>query len=168
MVIKRTMVDKEILADVEKTADDAELEVVDRDLERPWGGFLVLDEAQIKEFADAFFPELELPESEARMSPKFLIVAPKQRLSWQYHHRRSEHWRVVRGPVGVAVSETDEPSEPRILREGEEIEIARGERHRLVGLEDWGVVAEIWMHADPDEPSDESDIVRVQDDYRRK
>ena len=42
-----------------------------------------------------------------------------------------------------------------------------GERHRLVGLENWGVVAEFWQHTDPDHPSDEDDIVRVQDDYKR-
>lgn len=162
------MIERETLAAVERTADEAGLRVVDRDLDRPWGGFLVLDERQIKEFAGAFFPGLELPEGGGKMSPKFLIVAPERRLSWQYHDRRSERWHVVRGPVGVAVSETDEQPEPRILQEGEEIEIAQGERHRLVGLDDPGVVAEIWMHTDPENPSDESDIVRLQDDYSRK
>jgi hypothetical protein len=38
----------------------------------------------------------------------------------------------------------------------------------LIGLEGWGVVAEFWQHTDPDYPSDEDDIVRVQDDYSRK
>jgi hypothetical protein len=26
--------------------------------------------------------------------------------------------------------------------------LQQGERHRLVGLEEWGVVAEIWQHTD--------------------
>lgn len=161
------MINPEILAEAERIAADADVTVVDRDLERPWGGFFVIDEEQMRQFAKAFFPDLELPERHGKLSPKLLIVAPEQRLSWQYHHRRSEHWHVVRGPVGVAVSATDEETEPRVLQEGEEIEIVQGERHRLVGLRDWGIVAEIWMHTDPNEPSDESDIVRVQDDFSR-
>jgi hypothetical protein len=40
-------------------------------------------------------------------------------------------------------------------------------RHRLVGLGDWGVLAEIWQHTDLQNPSDEEDIVRLQDDYGR-
>ena len=42
------------------------------------------------------------------------------------------------------------------------------ERHRLIGLDNIGVVAEIWQHIDIDNPSDENDIVRLQDDYKRK
>lgn len=42
-----------------------------------------------------------------------------------------------------------------------------GERHRLVGLDNWGVVAEIWQHTDPNEPSKEEDIVRLSDNYGR-
>jgi hypothetical protein len=39
-------------------------------------------------------------------------------------------------------------------------------RHRLIGLDDFGVVAEIWQHTDAI-PSDEEDIIRVQDDFGR-
>lgn len=42
-----------------------------------------------------------------------------------------------------------------------------GMRHRLVGLDNWGVVTEIWQHTDVEHPSDESDIVRLQDDFGR-
>ena len=51
---------------------------------------------------------------------------------------------------------------------GETIVLEKGERQRLIGLEGWGGVAEFWQHTDPDHPSDEDDIVRVQDDYSRK
>ena len=34
-------------------------------------------------------------------------------------------------------------------------------------MSDYAVVAEIWIHTDTDNPSDEFDIVRVQDDYDR-
>ncbi|MDI6828967.1 MAG: phosphoheptose isomerase, partial [Armatimonadota bacterium] len=55
-----------------------------------------------------------------------------------------------------------------VLYSGETIHIECGEMHRLAGaLDSWGRVAEIWEHVDPSNPSDESDIVRIQDDYAR-
>jgi mannose-6-phosphate isomerase-like protein (cupin superfamily) len=103
-----------------------------------------------------------------KLSPKVLLVKPETRLSWQYHHRRAETWRVVEGPVGIVRSATDEEGELVSFNAGETIVLEKGERHRLIGLENWGVVAEFWQHTDPDHPSDEDDIVRVQDDYARK
>jgi hypothetical protein len=50
---------------------------------------------------------------------------------------------------------------------GEVLRLELGERHRLIGLETSGVVAEIWQHTDAASPSDERDIVRVADDYDR-
>lgn len=136
---------------------------------RPWGGFLVLQEKQALAFAAHFFPEI--PESEVhtgkKLSPKILVVAPGQRLSWQYHFRRAELWKVVHGPVSVATSDSDEEHPPRTYPKGAIIRLQQGERHRLIGLQDWGIVAEIWQHTNPDFPSDEEDIVRLQDDYGR-
>ena len=48
------------------------------------------------------------------------------------------------------------------------IEIAKEERHRIIGTDKHALVAEIWIHTDKDNPSDEEDIVRVQDDFDRK
>lgn len=143
------------------------------DFERPWGGFWKLDQAGLEKFLDQFFPELkeELTASGADLSPKFLLVAPGQRLSWQYHFRRAECWRAVAGPVGVFSSNDDQqPEKMRILNEGELVRLNQGERHRLVGLPggNWGLVAEVWVHTDRDNPSDEADIVRLQDDTGRK
>jgi mannose-6-phosphate isomerase len=101
------------------------------------------------------------------MQPKFLMVAPGKRLSWQYHHRRAEVWRVMTGPVGVMDSLTDEPGPVRTLAAGDMVTMAVEQRHRLIGLDDWGVVAEIWQHTDAAQPSDEADIVRVSDDFGR-
>ncbi|MBD2723108.1 cupin domain-containing protein [Hymenobacter armeniacus] len=136
---------------------------------RPWGGFFVIDEAQAQAFADAYFEGLSADSLRiaGKLSPKILIVAPGQRLSWQYHHRRAEIWQVVHGPVGVATSDTDEQGAVKSYAAGERIVLRQGERHRLVGLQSWGVLAEIWQHTDAENPSDESDIVRVQDDYGR-
>ena len=143
---------------------------VDRqDASRPWGGFFVLDESQAQQFADLYFDGLEVDKLRisGQLSPKVLLVAPHQRLSWQYHHRRAEIWQVVEGPVGVAISDTDEQTEVKSYQPGERIVLRQGERHRLVGLAGWGVIAEIWQHTDANQPSDEDDIVRVQDDFGR-
>jgi mannose-6-phosphate isomerase-like protein (cupin superfamily) len=101
------------------------------------------------------------------LSPKILLVAPEKRLSWQYHHRRAEIWKVVSGQVGVVRSETDQEGDLVVHTTGEVIKLAQGERHRLVGLAEQGVIAEIWQHTDANHPSDEDDIVRVQDDFGR-
>lgn len=139
------------------------------DFERPWGGFFVIEESQSLRFLDAFYPgeDHQLLTKGGKVSPKILIVAPNKRLSWQYHHRRSEVWRVVQGPIAVAKSDTDEQGEVRSYEVGETIVLANGERHRLIGLDKIGIVAEIWQHTDADNPSDENDIVRLQDDFGR-
>jgi mannose-6-phosphate isomerase len=158
----------DIFTAVENQLEAQGFHLTGSDLTRPWGGFYYIDEAQIRQFAGIYFPYLvdNLPEGQ-KMSPKILVVAPHKRLSWQYHHRRAEVWRVVEGPVAVAVSDTDRQGEPKVYRSGEVITLACGERHRLIGLDNWGVVAEIWQHTDPEQPSDEDDIVRLQDDFKR-
>ena len=145
------------------------LEVVDNDFNRPWGGFFVIDEEQAQDFADIYFDGLDVSglRVAGKLSPKILLVKPSARLSWQYHHRRKETWRVVEGPVGIARSLTDEQGEVEVFEAGQTVVMEMGERHRLVGLDNWGVVAEFWQHTDSKQPSDEEDIVRVQDDYQR-
>lgn len=139
------------------------------DAARPWGGFFVIDESQAQEFADEYFGGMDVQELRisGKLSPKILIVAPEKRLSWQYHHRRAEIWRVIQGNVGVMVSDTDEESVVSTLKEGETIRLRQGQRHRLIGLDGFGILAEIWQHTDANNPSDEDDIVRVQDDFGR-
>jgi mannose-6-phosphate isomerase len=94
-------------------------------------------------------------------------VAPNKRLSWQYHHRRAEIWRVIQGQAGIKRSVTDTQGELEILNIGDTVTLQQGERHRLIGLDDYAVIAEIWQHTDASHPSDEEDIVRVQDDFGR-
>jgi mannose-6-phosphate isomerase-like protein (cupin superfamily) len=160
---------QEVFAEVEQYLSGLGLTAVDRDFSRPWGGFFVIDENQAKEFAGIFFPDIEFAaiQLNRKLSPKILIVQPGQRLSWQYHHRRSEIWRVVSGEAGVITSDTDEEGELQRLVVGDKIELKQGQRHRLVGLNNWGIIAEIWQHTDAQHPSDEEDIVRVQDDFGR-
>jgi mannose-6-phosphate isomerase len=144
--------------------------ITSKDLNRPWGGFFVMDESQILKFKTDFFSELDLNEKqlEQRLSPKFLVVAPNARLSWQYHFRRAELWKLIAGKSSISRSSSDEQGPVEEMEPGRIVSLEKGERHRLIGTDTWGVVAEIWIHSDPDDPSDEDDIVRLQDDYSRK
>ena len=141
-----------------------------KDFKRPWGGFFVINEKHAPKFVKKYFPggSFEDLVGDRKVSPKILVVAPEKRLSWQYHHRRSEVWRVVGGKVGIVRGMTDKQGKTKELRAGSQVVLQKGERHRLVGLNDFGFVAEIWQHTDSDHPSDENDIVRLQDDFNRK
>lgn len=143
--------------------------IIDYDLKRPWGGFYVIDESQAQQFADTFFDGLSIETLliGGKLSPKILLVSPNKRLSWQYHNRRAEIWRVISGPVAVVRSNTDEEGEMMVHQAGEYIKLNQGERHRLIGLDQQAIIAEIWQHIDLDHPSDELDIIRVQDDFGR-
>jgi mannose-6-phosphate isomerase-like protein (cupin superfamily) len=145
------------------------LTISNSDETRPWGGFFVIDETQSQEFANVFLKGLDVSELKisGKLSPKILLVKPHTRLSWQYHHRRAELWRVIEGQVGIVRSDSDEEKELELLNTFDEVTLKQGERHRLVGLDDWAVIAEIWQHTDPNNPSNEEDIVRVQDDFGR-
>lgn len=160
---------KEASKEIEKELISKGFTIKDKDLSRPWGGFFVISEDQSDLFITTFFQHLNPADFEgfSKLSPKILLVEPDKRLSWQYHHRRAEIWKIISGSAGVIVSDTDEQTDMETLQTGDVIELQQGERHRLVGLDEWGVVAEIWKHTEPENPSDEEDIVRVEDDFGR-
>ena len=143
--------------------------ILSKELHCPWGGFFVIAEEQAQQFANLYFDGMEVATLKrgGALSPKILVVAPNKRLSWQYHHRRAEIWRVIQGQVGVKRSKNDTEGESEILNVGDSITLQQGERHRLIGLDNYAVIAEIWQHTDANHPSDEDDIVRVQDDFGR-
>ena len=143
--------------------------ITSKDFNRPWGGFLVIDESQAQDFVDTFFDgiNIETLKTGGKLSLKILIVSPNSKLSWQYHYRRAEIWKVYKGVVGVKKSFDDVEKPMMILKKNDQIRLRQGERHRLIGLDDFAVISEIWQHTDPDYPSDENDIVRISDDYGR-
>lgn len=169
------------LEDTEKTAlvdsinadfASAGYEVVEVNSSKPWGAYLRIANNQADEFVTDFFPGLtpyqaRLGMETAELSPKILIVTPGERLSWQYHNRRAERWSFLSdGAYNKSLS--DEPGEVVAVTTGEVVQFAQGERHRLVGLKDeYVLVAEIWQHTDSSNPSNEDDIVRLADDYKR-
>lgn len=143
-------------------------EVIDEDLNRPWGAFFYIKESQAQAFSNHFFGGIDVNKLkiDGKLSPKILIVKPNSRLSWQYHNRRAEIWQVYKGKVGVVQSTMDIETLMQTYLPGDQIKLEQGMRHRLVGLENYGVVAEIWQHTDS-VPSDEYDIIRIQDDFGR-
>ena len=154
-------------SDIIEEIESLGFNVIDYDFNRPWGGFLLIDESQSQDFIHTFISKENL-KVEGRLSPKILIVNPDSRLSWQFHYRRKEIWRVYKNSVGIVRSMDNNQNEMEILKEGDTITFQIEERHRLVGLSNFGVVAEIWIHTDLKNPSNEQDIVRLEDDYSRK
>ena len=142
------------------------------DYEKPWGGFNQLDNDDADKFVEEFFPglspeEARLGNPNSPLSPKILGVAPGERLSWQLHDRRAERWRFLTAG-GFFKSLDDEQGDLQLANSGEIVQFARSERHRLVGdPAGFTLVAEIWQHTDPENLSDEADIVRLEDDYKR-
>jgi len=154
---------------LKKEIESLGFDIVAQDFDRPWGGFLVIEEVQAQAFLNYFFKGLDadMLKIGGKLSPKILMVQPKARLSWQYHNRRTEIWQIYKGSAGIIRSNTNQENPMKIYNEGTQILLAQGERHRLIGLDETSVVAEIWQHTDANYPSDEDDIVRVQDDFGR-
>lgn len=135
---------------------------------RPWGGFFCIDDIDTKRFIETYFSQIQNDiDTSQHISPKILVINPGKRLSWQYHLRRKEIWLVLEGPVGISRSRTDDENPMSIMKNGDIIIIDKEERHRILGLDHPAVVAELWCHIDIDNPSDEFDIIRLQDDYNR-
>ncbi len=160
----------EVMAAVEQYLGELSLSIAEKDDQRPWGGFFVIAKDSEAKFLDKFFPDLEHDEVYkfgTEISPKLLVVAPNQELSFQYHDRRAEIWVIEQGPVGIVRSTTDELTPVTWLEAGELVQHDAGMRHRLVGGQNYGLVAEIWQHTVEGNPSNEDDIVRLQDNYGR-
>ena len=155
--------------EIKKEIESFGFNVVSHDFERPWGGFLAIEETQAQDFSNKFFEGIDVNTLKigGKLSPKILIVKPTTRLSWQYHNRRAEIWQVYKGTAGIIRSNSDVENEMEVHHEGDQIVLQQGERHRLIGLDDYCIEAEIWQHTDATHPSDEDDIIRVQDDFGR-
>lgn len=145
--------------------------LADVDEHKPWGAYYRLADIHAEEFINEYFPGKTVQElgQGGSLSPKFLVFEPGKKLSLQYHNRRAEIWKIISGTLQAAVSNSDEEGEWKSYQAGEELSYGALARHRAGALEggDWVVVAEIWQHTDLDNPTDESDIVRLADDFGR-
>jgi mannose-6-phosphate isomerase len=88
---------------------------------------------------------------------KLIYVNANSRLSLQYHKKRSEFWKVIKGTAMVEVDE-----KRIVLGEGDTITIPRQAKHRVLALKSECIILEISYGR-----FDENDIVRLEDDYQR-
>jgi mannose-1-phosphate guanylyltransferase len=91
---------------------------------------------------------------------KRIIVKPGKRLSLQKHFHRNEHWIVVSGTAEVEVS-----GEKFLLRPNESTYIKMGETHRLSNP---GKIPVVLIEAQVGEYTEEDDIIRIEDDFKRE
>ena len=89
---------------------------------------------------------------------KLVYLDGGKRLSLQYHNNRSEFWKIIKGPVKVQIN-----NDTKTLKTGESITIPKKATHRLIGAGADAIILEISLGE-----FDESDIVRLEDDYKRQ
>jgi len=88
---------------------------------------------------------------------KLLYVNKGEELSLQYHAHREEHWEIIEGNPEITVGDKVLYPKP-----GEEFVIMPMTKHRISAPNDNVIILEISMGE-----FDESDIVRLEDDYNR-
>lgn len=110
-------------------------------IERPWGMFYVIHD-------------------EANYKLKRIEVNPGQRLSYQYHEKRSESWTMIEG-VGTLTLEGKNID----LIAGENIKIPIKAKHRITNN---GLQKLVFIEVQTGSYFGEDDIIRIEDDYNRK
>ncbi len=108
--------------------------------ERPWGNF-------------------EVMKNESHFKSKIIQVEPGERLSYQSHQKRSEHWIIVRGRPEITINDAVKICEP-----GEHVFIPQGAKHRVANPTDSMVE---FIEIQVGEYFGEDDIQRHQDAYSR-
>jgi mannose-6-phosphate isomerase len=166
------MTKQDFLGQVKKKYIEAKgYAVADADEAKPWGAYYKLADEDAGAFIDEYFLGRTVQElgRGGSLSPKFLIFEPGKKLSFQYHHRRAEIWRVISGNLIATITDQDTEGEWKTYAPGKELSYGAEARHRAGAPEggEWVVVAEIWQHTDPENPTDEQDIVRLADDFGR-
>ena len=109
---------------------------------RPWGEYFVL-------------------ENQESHKVKRIRVKPGGRLSYQYHHKRSEVWTIVSGVGRITLD-----GETKDFFYGDVIQIPQGMKHRIENpsADQDCVFIEVQLGT----YFGEDDIVRIEDDYDRK
>jgi mannose-6-phosphate isomerase-like protein (cupin superfamily) len=90
---------------------------------------------------------------------KRLTVQPGQRLSYQRHAHRSEHWFVVSGVGVVTLDGVEHPVAP-----GTAIDVPVGTAHRIAST---GSDPLVFIEVQHGSSFGEDDIERLEDDYGR-
>ena len=105
---------------------------------RPWGNFVEYTHNEVS-------------------TVKILSVTPHEELSLQYHSKRKEFWRVLKGHPYILIGDKSIDANP-----GDEFEIPENIQHQISAKEDEVEILEISFGN-----FDENDIVRIKDKYGR-
>lgn len=108
--------------------------------ERPWGRFYIIHH-------------------EANYKLKLIEVDPGEKLSYQYHQKRSETWIIVEGKGTVTLD-----GKINSFSIGETFLIPKGVKHRI---ENKGKEKAVFVEVQTGTYFGEDDIVRIEDDYNR-
>jgi mannose-6-phosphate isomerase-like protein (cupin superfamily) len=108
--------------------------------ERPWGEFENLLETE-------------------HCKVKRITVHPGQRLSYQYHHKRSEVWTMIQGVALITIDDVATWYTP-----GQVVQIPAGTKHRI---ENDRAESVVFIEVQTGSYFGEDDIVRLSDDYGR-
>lgn len=106
---------------------------------RPWGYYEILNEKE-------------------NHKTKYIYVEPNQKLSYQRHKFRNEHWFIVSGNPIVIINDKQQ-----ILHAGSYLSIASGTLHRIQAQYDPVEFIEVQTGT----YFGEDDIERIEDDYGR-
>jgi len=107
---------------------------------KPWGSFInILDENYTK--------------------VKQIVIKPGESPSYQYHHKRSEIWVIVKGTAEVKLD-----GEVKIYGQGDVIHIPVKSKHQAKNIGDDDLV---FIEVQLGEYFGEDDIVRLEDKYGR-
>ena len=109
--------------------------------DRPWGRYFVLHDEQ-------------------NYKVKRIEVESGQRLSYQFHYKRSEAWTIVQGIAVITLDGSEKE-----YQAGETVLIPQGMKHRV---ENKSEELLIFIEVQTGTYFGEDDIVRLEDDYKRK
>jgi mannose-6-phosphate isomerase len=109
--------------------------------QRPWGKFEILLDAE-------------------NTKVKRITVKPKGILSYQYHHKRSEHWIVIEGTATVIINGLR-----KTIEAGDSIYLPVGVKHRVSNEKVFEDL--VFIEVQTGTYFGEDDIVRIEDAYNR-
>lgn len=121
--------------------------------ERPWGTYRIIEESD-------------------KYKIKEIIVNPGKRLSLQIHKFRDETWKIITGKAKIDFSFEQHPNLLSIVIDSDNLEyfedscvyIKRNELHRIENI---GETPLIFIEIQTGFSFDESDIIRIEDDFGR-